>query len=91
MYQFIVVGWNCQQYVKICVDSILSQKIKNFNIHLLDDKSTDNTYKELLKYKTHPNVFIYQNSENMGAAYSRYKLLTILIKLEKSQHIALFL
>jgi glycosyltransferase involved in cell wall biosynthesis len=35
--------FNCEKWIKKCIDSIKSQKVTNFECYLLDDMSTDNS------------------------------------------------
>ena len=53
----IVMTYNHKDYIKLALDSILSQKINvDFNILIHDDNSDDGTYEILLNYKKkHPN------------------------------------
>jgi FkbM family methyltransferase len=63
----IIPTYNHQNYVEKAIDSVLKQKtLFNFNIHISDDISTDNTFNIIQKYKDYPNVTIFQNSENLG-------------------------
>jgi len=39
----IVPAYNCEQYLRQCIDSIIEQSYKNIEIILVDDGSTDNT------------------------------------------------
>lgn len=40
----IVPIYNVEQYIKFCVDSILAQTFKDFEVILVDDASPDNSY-----------------------------------------------
>lgn len=73
----IGVGWNCSKFVNDFYKSISKQILRNYDltIHMLDDGSTDKTYDEILKVaKVDNRVKPYKNDKNMGAAYSRYKI-----------------
>lgn len=39
----ITTFYNCENYIEQCLNSILSQKYKNFHIYLVNDASTDNS------------------------------------------------
>ncbi len=41
----IVPTFNLEKYIKECVDSVLNQSFKNFEIILVDDGSDDDTKK----------------------------------------------
>ena len=77
-FHFLINGWNCEEYVNECIDSILNQnnvEKYDFDIHIIDDASTDNTYNKICEYENLNNVFIYRNDVNLGPAGTRYKLI----------------
>lgn len=64
----IIPCYNFEKYVEQAVNSVISQNT-NFGIQIfiVDDNSTDNTYKIVNeKYKTTKNVSIFQSSKNQG-------------------------
>ena len=68
----IIVSYNSSNYIIKCLDSIFSQKNKNFNIILVDNNSSDNTI-ELVKnnYENELNnnsLSLILNSRNLGYA-----------------------
>ena len=71
MFSVCIPVYNTDMYLKECIDSVVNQTYKNFEIILVDDGSTDSSgiicdeYKE--KYE---NVTVYHN-ENRGMLYSR--------------------
>ena len=69
MLSFIIPTYNRKDYLKRCIDSIISQKVKNFEIIVVDDNSTDNTY-EFIK-ENYSFVKIIRNEKNLGPANSR--------------------
>lgn len=66
----IVPVYNVEKYIQRCVDSILNQTFKNFELILVNDGSTDNSLKMLEKYKNNKKVKIY-SQENQGPAIAR--------------------
>lgn len=46
----IVPIYNCELYIKECIDSILNQSFSDFELILVDDESTDNSYKICKEY-----------------------------------------
>lgn len=71
--------------LKISIDSILNQTHKNFEIIIVDDKSTDDSLSFLKEYqKNHPQIKIIENKQNHGLAYSLNKA----IKNAKGDYIA---
>lgn len=71
MFSVCIPVYNAEMYLKECIDSVVNQTYKNFEIILVDDGSTDSSgiicdeHKE--KYE---NVTVYHN-ENRGMLYSR--------------------
>lgn len=74
----IVPVYNVEKYLKECIDSILVQTFKDFELILVDDCSTDgsrNICRELRdKY---PNVTLICNIENKGPSISRNNAIAI--------------
>ena len=43
MIKVISCFWNVEQYITKCIDSVMNQEFKDFEMYLIDDLSTDNT------------------------------------------------
>lgn len=70
----IVPNYNYAQYLDVRMESILSQTFSDFEIILLDDKSTDNSAGLIEKYRNHPKVsHIGINTENSGSPFRQWK------------------
>ncbi len=67
-FSFIIPNYNNEKLIKRCIDSVLNQKFSNYEIIVIDDKSTDNSLKILEKYK---NIILIKNKKNKGVSYSR--------------------
>ena len=65
------------------IKSILDQSYPNFELLVLDDFSTDNTYEKINEFKD-SRITIFQNSENLGLT----KSLNLLINETKGEYIA---
>lgn len=64
-----ITSYKFKDYIKSCVDSVLSQKV-NFDMEVIirDDGTNDGTYENLVSlYGNVPNVKILDSSENIGA------------------------
>lgn len=57
--------YNVGQYIKECMDSILSQSFQDFEIIVIDDCSTDDTVKLIETYKD-SRIFIKKKNRNKG-------------------------
>lgn len=73
----ISVGWNCAPYIDETVKCLQNQTNRNWICYMLDDKSTDNTWDKMTKI-TDPRIRVFRNDQNMGAAYSRMRLIKML-------------
>jgi len=72
MIYFIVTGYNCEKYVNKCVNSILSQRYKDFRLIIVDDGSTDQTAQLIKGYQSVYKITVARSDKNMGAAHSRF-------------------
>lgn len=63
--------YNRGKFVEEAIESVLQQTHQNFELVIIDDCSTDNSFKIAKSYESHPKVTILQNKENMGCYYSR--------------------
>ena len=66
----IIHVYNCEEYIKKCIDSIIEQTYKDFEVIIINDGSTDNTNYILNEYKNYSNIIII-NQSNHGVSYSR--------------------
>ena len=57
-FSIILPVRNGGEYIKTCIESILSQTLSNFNLHVLDNYSTDGT-SEWLKSLQDERVIIF--------------------------------
>jgi len=69
----IVPCYNVENYVRKAITCLVNQTYKNIEIIVIDDASTDNTYKVLKELeKEYSGKFkLYQNEKNGGLAYTR--------------------
>lgn len=81
----IMATRNQEKDLEECINSILGQTYRNFEFLILDDCSSDNTFKILSKYqKIDERIQVYSNKTNLGLT----KSLNILIKHSKGSYIA---
>lgn len=64
----ILTTFNVEKYIKKCIDSILSQTFKDYELIIIDDGSSDDTIK-ILK-RNYPHLTIIENN-HMGVAKCR--------------------
>lgn len=68
----IVPMYNVEKYIKFCVDSVLKQTFKDFEVILVDDASPDDCFKLCKKiYGDNKKVRIVRHKENLGLGAAR--------------------
>ena len=69
----IIPLYNCEKYIKHCLDSILAQGLNksDFEIIIVDDGSVDNSYSIASAYATDHDNIIVVRQENQGVACTR--------------------
>lgn len=67
----IVPVYNSEMYLKRCIDSILHQKLTDFELLCIDDGSTDNSGKILDEYLNADNRIRVFHNKNSGVSSSR--------------------
>lgn len=67
-FSIIIPAYNCEDLVSKCLDSILNQTYKNFEIIVIDDCSTDNTLNVLKSYSNYIRIFSTPKNSRQGAA-----------------------
>lgn len=68
---FIIPIYNAEKYIEECINSILSQNLKNIEIICVDDGSTDRSSSIIKKLKSNDQRIIYICQENYGAGKAR--------------------
>lgn len=58
-----MVGYNSAPWIEHCLNSVLSQSHKNFDVVAVDALTNDGTYDILKKYETHSNFKLFRNIE----------------------------
>ena len=61
----IIPAYNHEKYMGASIESVLGQTFKDFELIIINDGSTDNTEREILKYDD--SRIIYLSQENSGA------------------------
>ena len=70
----IIPMYNCERFIEETVESVLKQTIKEIEIILIDDCSTDKSFDLIKKISDKDKrVKVYKNEENYGVALTRNK------------------
>lgn len=78
MISVIIPIFNVEEYLHVCLNSILNQSYKDFEVICIDDASTDSSL-QILEYfaKKDSRIKILKNDSNKGPGYSRNRGLDI--------------
>lgn len=71
LLSIIVPVYNSEKWLKRCIDSILSQTYKNFELILINDGSTDNSKEILESYRKNDKRIKVYHQENAGQGITR--------------------
>ena len=70
----IIPNYNHACYLDERIQSVLNQTYQNFEVIILDDKSTDNSVEVINKYKDNPHIsHIVLNNENSGSTFKQWQ------------------
>lgn len=67
----IMPNYNKANYLVDSIDSVINQTLKNWNLLIVDDHSSDNSLEIINKYTKYPNVNIIKLKKNKGPAFCR--------------------
>lgn len=71
LVSIIFASYNAEKYIEEAVDSIINQTYDNLEIIIVDDCSSDDTWKILEKYASKDNrIVLYRNQENSKLPFS---------------------
>lgn len=69
--------YNGEAYLKYAIESLLNQTFKNFELLIIDDKSTDQSLNIIKQYaNSDPRITLYKNNKNLGLTKSLNKILS---------------
>ena len=68
----VIPMYNAEKFIETCVNSILAQTLQDFEIIIIDDHSTDQSYQIVSKkFASDPRVQIFQNPTRMHCDVTR--------------------
>lgn len=70
-YSFIVPVYNTEKYLKKCLETLVKQTLKDFEIIVVNDGSTDDSKKIISKYQKKYNNIKVINQKNQGLSMAR--------------------
>lgn len=86
----IIVTYNAENYIKNCLNSILKQNNKNFDVIIVDNNSKDKTLEIINNFqKKSKKIYLLKNNENLG--FSKSNNIGIKFAIEKQSDYFLLL
>jgi glycosyltransferase involved in cell wall biosynthesis len=74
----LIPNYNHAHYISEALDAILTQSYPPFEIIIIDDDSTDNSFKILEGYaQKYSSIKVYRNDHNMGVNFNMTRLLEL--------------
>ena len=67
----VIPMYNVEKYIATCIDSVLKQTLKDLEIIVIDDHSTDRSFNIAQKFLADPRVQIFQNPKRMHCDITR--------------------
>ena len=81
LFNIIIPVFNAEKYLEKCLNSVIKQSYKNFQVNLIDDCSTDSSYEVASTIcANYKNFNIYRNKRRLGALNNISKLLSLSVK-----------
>jgi len=71
LFSILMANYNNGQYLQEAIDSVLAQTYPEWEIILVDDKSTDSSRDIYAKYASDNRFKIYYNEKNCGCGYTK--------------------
>jgi len=67
----IMPAYNAEKWIERAIISVMNQSYKNYELIIIDDGSTDNTYSVIQKYVKSLNMKIHKLNHNFGVSVAR--------------------
>lgn len=66
-FSIIISAYNVEPYIERAISSVLKQKFYNYEVIVIEDKSTDNTLEKIMKYEGKINIIKNDKNKGLGA------------------------
>ena len=81
LFNIIVPVFNTEKYIEKCLNSIIKQSYKNYQVKVIDDCSTDYSYELALEIcNRYANFEVRKNSRRLGVLNNIYRMLSLNIE-----------
>ena len=71
LFSVLIANYNNGRFLQEAIDSVLNQTYANWEIVLVDDKSTDNSFEIYEKYKDDKRFHLFFNAKNEGCGFTK--------------------
>ena len=81
LFNIIVPVFNAEKYLEKCLNSIIKQSYRNFQVNVVDDCSTDSSHEVGSEIcSNYKNFYIWKNTRRLGALNNISNLLSLKVK-----------
>ena len=71
LFSVLIANYNNGRFLQEAIDSVLAQTYTNWEIVIVDDQSTDDSFNIYDKYKSDSRFHVYYNETNQGCGYTK--------------------
>lgn len=71
LFSVLIANFNNGRFLQEAIDSVLAQTYSNWEIVLVDDHSTDDSFRIYDKYKNDSRFHVFYNETNQGCGYTK--------------------
>lgn len=77
LFSVLIANYNNGKYLQEAVDSVKNQTYENWEIVIVDDGSTDNSFEIYNSLITDPRIRVFNNEKNIGVGFTKRKLVEL--------------
>lgn len=73
LFSVLIANYNNGIYLQNAIDGVLNQSFSSWEIIIVDDCSTDDSFEVYSRYANDPRFHIYKNEINRGSTYTKWR------------------